>query len=172
MIEEWRPCPEFVTIYEVSSKGRVRRKRPATGTRIGKILKPWMNKGRPAVKLSVRCVTTNKLVHQLICEAWHGACPSSRHQVAHWDGNTKNNTPNNLRWATQKENEDDKKRHGRYKHAPQGSRHKDAKLSEADIPKIRNLNTIGISTNQIAKQFNVSWPCINRILKKRGWTHV
>ena len=50
-------------------------------------------------------------VHQLVLEAFVGPRPA-RHQAAHGDGNPLNNTLANLRWATPKENEADKRLHG------------------------------------------------------------
>jgi hypothetical protein len=54
----------------------------------------------------------NIAVHRMVCEAFHGPAPTLTHHAAHWDGNRKNNIPNNLRWATCSENHADKIRHG------------------------------------------------------------
>jgi hypothetical protein len=43
-------------------------------------------------------------VHQLVCEAFHGAKPFDLAVVIHIDENALNNRPENLRWGTQKEN--------------------------------------------------------------------
>lgn len=46
----------------------------------------------------------NKKVHQLVCEAFHGAKPTEDSVVMHIDDNPLNNNKDNLRWASQKEN--------------------------------------------------------------------
>lgn len=43
-------------------------------------------------------------VHQLVCEAFHGPKPFPKAVVMHLDEDSKNNRPENLKWATQKEN--------------------------------------------------------------------
>lgn len=43
-------------------------------------------------------------VHQLVCEAFHGAKPFPEAVVIHLDENSLNNRPENLKWGTQKEN--------------------------------------------------------------------
>ena len=50
---------------------------------------------------------TNKRMtslHRLVCEAFHGPCPSSNHEVDHIDDNRLNFCPSNLRWLTISEN--------------------------------------------------------------------
>jgi len=43
-------------------------------------------------------------IHQLICEAFNGEKPFDGAVVMHIDENAANNRPDNLKWATQKEN--------------------------------------------------------------------
>lgn len=183
MTERWKACPGFEKHYQVSNLGRVRRVIADMGTRNGKILKPWLSvdsrnkktatkSKREIVSLSVKCRITKKLVSRLVCEAFYGKPPTSAHQAAHWDGNSLNNKASNLRWATQAENEADKIRHGRYNHAPSGSKHVNAKLHETDIPVIRNLKKSGLSNVKIGKIYGVDNTCIRRILAGRGWKHV
>jgi hypothetical protein len=177
MNEVWVPCPGFINLYEVSNLGRVRRASNAPrsfGTRPGKLLKPWCNNkcGHLMVSLRAGNRTIKKLVHVLVCEAWNSPRPSTRHRVAHYDGNGSNNRIDNLRWATYKENEQDKIRHGRYNHAPNGSRHRDAKLTEADIPIIRALRKSGLSYSKIAARFGIDWSSVRGIIKGHTWKHV
>jgi hypothetical protein len=46
----------------------------------------------------------NLKVHQLVCEAFHGARPFADAVVIHLDEDALNNRPCNLKWGTQKEN--------------------------------------------------------------------
>lgn len=43
-------------------------------------------------------------VHRLVCEAFHGPAPFEDAVCMHLDENAKNNSPDNLKWGTQKEN--------------------------------------------------------------------
>lgn len=45
---------------------------------------------------------------QTVCAAFSGTRPTEKHSVDHIDGNTFNNTPDNLRWATQSEQANNK----------------------------------------------------------------
>lgn len=57
----------------------------------------------------------SKGAHIFVCDAFHGPKPSSKHQVRHLDGNRKNNSPENLKWGTSKENAADRTNHGNCK---------------------------------------------------------
>lgn len=43
-------------------------------------------------------------VHRLVCDAFHGAPPSPKHQPDHINGDRSDNRPINLEWVTPKEN--------------------------------------------------------------------
>lgn len=53
-----------------------------------------------------------------------------------------------------------------------GSRCRNAKLTEADIPKIRARYAAGVSTTDIGKEFGISGPRAYEIATRRAWTHV
>lgn len=42
--------------------------------------------------------------HHIVCTAFHGPCPSSKHEVGHKDDDRSNNAPGNLQWVTRKDN--------------------------------------------------------------------
>lgn len=46
----------------------------------------------------------NIKIHQAVCAAFHGEKPFGKAVVIHLDENAHNNTPENLKWGTQKEN--------------------------------------------------------------------
>lgn len=76
--------------------------------------------------------------------------------------------PKHLRFGTPLENQHDRILAGTHNI---GSRNGHAKLTELDIPIIRNLAEIMTQTT-IGKLFNVSHSTINYIVKNKNWTHV
>lgn len=88
--------------YSVSSDGEVK-------SLLGKaprILKPSVNKvtGYAHVNLRLNKKPHTRLVHILVCEAFHGPKPTPTHEVNHDDGVKRNNSESNLGWVTKGEN--------------------------------------------------------------------
>lgn len=118
MGEIWKPVTGCESRYEVSSEGRVRsldfeRPNPLTGgvsRQKGRILVP-VDSGKGYLRVHI--LGKLRPVHRLVCEAFHGTSPADKPHVLHGDGDSKNNRQENLRWGTRKENERDKKEHGR-----------------------------------------------------------
>ena len=105
MSESWRRHPVDSEI-EVSDLGRVR---------IGETIRSQYTdrKGYKSTLARVRKARKHTYsVHRLVLEAWVGMAPTQKHQAAHWNGDPSDNRLENLRWATQAENEADKVRHG------------------------------------------------------------
>jgi hypothetical protein len=75
----------------------------------------------------------SKIVHVLVKEAFDGPTPEG-HVVRHYDGDPTNNDLTNLVFGTHADNEADKKRHDRHM---RGERHHKARLTEADVIRIR-----------------------------------
>jgi hypothetical protein len=121
------------------------------------------------------------LVHRLVCEAFHGPAPTSRHQAAHNDGSKSNNRPENLRWATAVENEADKRSHGTLRrgaahHAiktpermARGSRVGTSKLTEAMVVSIRADDR---PRAEIAKAYGLCPTHVSEIRTRKVWRHV
>ncbi|TVS29787.1 NUMOD4 motif-containing HNH endonuclease [Corynebacterium sanguinis] len=116
--EQWRPIPGYPS-YEASDKGNVRSKDHQSWNGVG-----WFTKKGRVLKKTInahgRYVVTVKdesgkrqtlLVHIIVMLAFVGPRPAGMH-IAHWDGDRLNNRLDNLRYATPKENSDDKLRHG------------------------------------------------------------
>ena len=122
MEETWKPIPGYEAYYEASSIGRVRsRRRVVLDIKEGKrrkrvfkerILSPNISAkhGRPSVMLSVQGQTKRILIARLVCLAFHGLPPEGKNNVLHYDDNSDNNVPENLRWGTLKENAADMRR--------------------------------------------------------------
>ena len=69
--------------------------------------------GYPTVRILVDGKRKRFTVHFLVAQAYLPPRPSSGHEVRHLDGNKHNPHVNNLAWGTQKDNADDRERHGR-----------------------------------------------------------
>jgi hypothetical protein len=130
--EEWRPVEGWP--YEVSSLGRVRRTVTRTSAKAGHVLAWSLRKGYPGCTLHRPGATRPTTVAALVCEVFHGSRPTPAHQVRHLDGDKLNSRPDNLCWGTGKENEEDKRRHGR---KPAGERVYNAKLTNAQVAELR-----------------------------------
>lgn len=173
MNEEWRSIPGF-SQYEVSSLGRVR-----TYNRLD-------NRGQPKIRaLSLTPKKPNKpqyfkvslvdnagrpctqLVHRLVLFAFVGPAPSQEHQGAHRDGNSLNNWKENLKWATQTENEHDKILHGT---VAQGASHGKSVLTTAQARRIRDVKKWKPGmVKAFALEFGVEMSAISKIKLGKRW---
>lgn len=109
-----------------------------------------------------------RLVHRLVCEAFHGPAPEG-HDCCHNDGNPSNNHYTNLRWATRRENLEDRKKHGTMLW---GERVGTSKLTEKDVLDIRKKRKEGHSLNDLAEAFGVERNAISRIVRGLRWAHI
>ena len=123
MTETWAPIAGFEDHYQVSNHGNVRSLDRTTVRSNGRVarltgvpLRPgWTNRGHLQVKLQVNRVKKNRLIHQLVLEAFgppKPTHPTQRIEVRHRDGNPANNHIDNLQWGTQSDNQRDAVGHG------------------------------------------------------------
>lgn len=175
----WRPVVGWEGLYEVSSDGEIRslpriiRRKSRTGNLweeeyAGKVLIP--SNTRPPgryhhVVLSADGRRCTKTVHSIVCEAFHGPRPPG-HDVAHYDGDGKNNRADNLRWATKVENFDDMLRHGRRN---KGERHGLSRLTDAQAREILESDE---KATVIAARMNVNAQAVRRIRRGETWAHL
>jgi len=151
--------------YSVSTYGRVRNSRTLH------LLKPWFAGKYLYVGLNRSGIKTG--IHRLVAFAFLGPAPSPLHEVAHNDGNPKNNYISNLRWATHKENMVDKSKHGtNYFHGWHGEKHPRAKLRDAQVIDIRRSASEGVFRKTLADTHKVSHATIDQIIQGRSWTHL
>lgn len=163
--EEWRTVDAHPN-YSVSNLGRVRRE-PGHGCINGRMLKPDVDEaGYNAYRLSRGGVKTKQFAHRLVAFAFIGPCPGPGYQVAHYDDNGSNNCVGNLRWATSRENNADKIRHGTHQ---AGEKHGMAKLTDDLVKQIRVDSRSGAA---IARELGMEKGTINRVLRGVLWKHV
>lgn len=161
MMEFWSPIPGYEN-YRVSSCGVVKRQ--------GRALKQHVTKlGYPLVRLYRNNVGRTFAVHTLVLIAFEGPPPEG-YECRHLDGNRLNNRWDNLIWGTHADNCQDTVRHGR---STKGEKNPRAKLTLADVKKIRRLRQRrGHSYRVLAELFSVSQWTIGRIIRRDergGW---
>lgn len=168
---EWRRLKNFPD-YEISSIGGCRRATPHPRSPdlfpVGYVLEPWRHSRGFYLCYTLRNGTqkNNKLAHNLVADEFLPPRPSKRHQLAHNDGNGKNNDYRNLRWALPSENQADRIIHGT---SNIGERHGMSKLTWDDIFNIRALSKNGKSNTEIARKFGVGQPTISNIVNLKSW---
>jgi hypothetical protein len=106
------------------------------------------------------------LAHRYACERAHGPAPEG-YQTAHSCGNRACVNPRHLRWATPKENEDDKHAHGTWLGRISG-----AKLTEDTVLLIRKDAAAGTSKEDLAAQYQTPLSTIRKVINRESWKHV
>jgi hypothetical protein len=180
--EIWKYIVGHEGRYEVSNLGRIRS--------VDRIVpnKRWHESGTRLYRSKIRSQTptgdggymgvcihdakqcykrTIVKTHIAVLEAFVGPRPDGM-DGCHNDGDVTNNTLDNLRWDTPKNNNSDKIKHGT---AQVGSKNPSAKLNEYDVARIKSM--IGKkSMVTISKEFGVSVTTIWLIKNGAKWAHV
>ena len=131
-------------------------------------LRPKLDRGYEIVTICHEGAQRTESVHRLVCSAFHGPCPGKYPQwhACHKNGNRRDNRPENLRWATAKENMADQYRHGT---RIRGETNHAAKLTAADVVTIRSIKR---NTKMLARKFGVSKTTIKQVRCRDTWAHV
>lgn len=165
-MEIWKPIEEFPN-RQVSNLGRIK-------TIKGSIMRPSL-RGRARDYLGVTLSVTkyksvSMLIHRIVAKAF---CPNPNNlpQVDHIDGNKLNNEASNLEWVDQNENMRRAIKAGRI---IRGSKHRDAKLTERIVMKIKEMakNDPKLNQSELGRKFGVHSSQISRILSGQNWAHV
>jgi hypothetical protein len=168
--EEWRSVVGFEGIYDVSSLGRIRRVANGPSTFSGKIIKPIPNRdGYTNVRLYRDGGYIHRRVHQIVAAAFLGPCPPG-HEVNHKRAPKTNNGVANIEYVTRRGNNLHAHATG-LNHTQHGSAHKRAKLTEAQIPEIRELRKAH-TLRELAERYGVSLTVISRVCRGETWKHV
>lgn len=171
--EVWRDVLGYEGLYSVSDKGRVygHKRRGCSG----RVLRtnPRSNSSRYLrVHLCMDNSIKSKDVHSLVCTAFNG--PRQPGQVCrHLDGNPQNNTPNNLKWGTHKDNYQDSIRHGTayLVFNSRGQKNPAAKLRASQVIEIRH-KAKAMAHAAIASEYGISRQNVGDIVNRRSWRHI
>lgn len=171
--ESWLQVPGYEELYEISSIGRLRRKSASKMAPAGYVLKCSLDvDGYPRYRLSKRRKYWTVKAHRLVALAFLGPPPFPNAQVAHFDGNKRNNNVSNLRWATQKENAADNVRLGVAHGAHRGVEHHLARLSTDTVVRLRCLVAFGSSIVDAAKAFGLHKMTAYDAIVGKTWSHI
>lgn len=110
-----------------------------------------------------------KRLHRVIAETFL-YCDDTSYVVAHIDGDIGNNTKDNLKYCTQKENIADKALHGT-KHI--GENVHNAKITSEIAMRVKIYLSQNLHTSAtIAKILNISKHVVDNIKYKNSWVHI
>ena|SRR3990167_10582625 len=105
-------------------------------------------------------------IHRLVAMLFLGPPPTKYYHASHLDGNKTNNRVTNLQWATAKQNEAQKRIHGRM---AIGEKNGWAKLKDIEAAEIKKSS---LSTKILMARYHVSKYTINDIRAGNLWKHV
>lgn len=172
MTEVWKSAVGFEGHYEVSNLGRCRSAKATCGTRIGLVLRPGLWRGYHRFVLVDHEVRRNIQAHRLVYQSFVGPIPPEM-QINHINGVKNDNRLENLEVVSASQNA----LHaihvlGRkpYSIPSKGELNGRAKLSEAQLPEIFRLRSLGWSQQRIADKLGVNQTSISRVLLGQSWT--
>ena len=168
--ETWKPVVGYETVYEVSSWGRLRRLITVKGYKAGDFVHgAKRTDGYVNVMLCKGGKATARLMHQIVMDAFIGPCPVGKEiNHRHPDGDKTRNWLSNLEYTTSPANNRDQieRRPSNYS---RGDAHPRAKLTEAQIPSIKERIRNGESNTSIAESFGVTSGTISAIASGKTW---
>lgn len=174
MSEQWKDVVGYEGLYQVSDLGRVKsiQRKDAAGRLVReRILKPAVAGGYPSVHLCKNRESKTKAVHLLVAQSFLGEKPEGA-QVAHFDGNAMNPSLSNLRYASRRENEADKVRHGTRFYA-KGESNGRSKLNEQHVIEIiHRYKVMKERQSHLAVEYGVDQSNISHIVRGVHWRHI
>lgn len=167
----WKTIKGFER-YSISDDGKVRRDVPYKSTKVGTIIKQWLNTyGYPCVSLrNIEHKNFRLSVHKLVLNAFVGPPPLGM-QCNHKDGNKLNNQIDNLEWVTVGENIRHAVKLGLNK-AKRGVESKLSKFKKRDIEWIRMWSELGYFRREIGEAYHVSRQTIDTIVNGERYAEI
>ncbi len=145
------PIPEHPN-YEIDTTGIVR------NVKTGQVRKPRILKSSVRWYLEYQLGRAHCRAHRLLVSAIEQRPLTSDELVCHRDGNTFNNSPDNLRIGTAKQNALDKIASNTNGH----------KLRNSQVREIRRLAATR-TRKQIALLFDISTSYVGKIIRRKAW---
>ena len=134
----------------------------------GRVIRPYFNpETAPYGVFYVQGGKTGR-VHLFVCLAFHSQAPELGMYACHWDGDSANNVPSNLRWATAKENQQDRLRHST---SGAGEAHPLAKITKTQRDQILADLDAGMKQQCVADKFGISQPQVSNIKSGKRWAN-
>jgi hypothetical protein len=125
-------------------------------------------RGYHRITLSINGDRRDSYAHRLVCEAYHGPCPTGL-ECRHLDGNRSNNKPGNLQWATRRENEAAKVGHGTLM---RGETHYAAQLTDEIVIEARRRVARGEPLEDVSRSFGLSRIVLGCAVRGDTWKHL
>jgi hypothetical protein len=152
---EWKPVIGFEKFYEVSDEGQVRRIAQGRGTRVGKVLKPQVDrKGYRSIMTCVAGVKRVISLHRAVLDAFVGPQPTM--EANHENGDKSNCALSNLVWMTPVQNKVHMYQTGLRKR----------QLTDSEVEEIRTAYASGkVSQDELGKLYGVSQRLISGIVR-------
>lgn len=173
--EIWKPIAGY-EIYQISSRGRVRRVE-GKGLRPGHIKVEHTFRGYPRQSLWNRQANTSKTysVHRLVALAFLPK-PVGKKEVDHINGIRTDNRVENLRWVTHRQNIEGAMDRAGWTVKARGVLSPNSRLTEKQVRIIHACVRIGAPRNgwmrELARAWEVSPSCIAYVVHGRGWRHL
>lgn len=170
----WKIIPGF-SMYEASDCGHVRRAKNRTERRVGhrkkpgELLKPLGKKYYSYTLMSDTGQLATIRANRLVLFVFKGPPPTPKHQAAHWDDNQKDNRLGNLRWATSKENGEDKIRNDK---AAKGEGNAAAVLTEENVLGARKDYKKGHTLHELTVKYKVTTAPLWAAITGKSWAHL
>ena len=162
--EIWKDIDGYGGKYQVSSLGAVRNKLTC------RVLKSVCHRtGYIHVSLCSMKELHTKTIHRLVAIAFIPN-PENKPQVNHKDGNKKNNSVDNLEWATQFENMRHASRAGLF--CQVGTANNNSRLTEKEVLEIRKAFKEGKTQTSLAKIYGVARAQIYKIIHGIRWESI
>jgi len=171
-MEIWKDIPGFGGHYQASSLGRIKSKARTVVKRTrwgGTMIQEYPERilsqytadktGHVSVHLGVGVAKYTARAHTLILLAFVGPRPDGM-ECCHNNGIANDNRPENLRWDSHFNNNQDRRRHGTYK---KGEDHVMAKFSNDKIVEVHNYLKNGGRGRDAARLFGMSENHVSRI---------
>lgn len=172
MEEIWKPVPGWEWAYEASSLGRIRSLDRQCGQLPcrGRIISPGRHTNHYLFfNAHLKSKKHPTLVHRAVCSAFHGPPPAPGYHACHKNGSRTDNRPENLMWATRKENESHKIAHGTL---TLGERNGMAVLTADQVREIRCKSADGIKPRFLAREYSITAAHVGAIKRRKAWQHI